>query len=78
LYPAQKNLRDAGLSSAGQWRSCSKVPNLRPCVETGAHSGRIKIEGKIFRSSLKAHLAGRRAALRQAAAALRQGDGERL
>lgn len=48
-----KSMRDASLSPDGKWRSFPKVPNLLQYVNTGAYFGRVKIEGKIFRESLK-------------------------
>jgi hypothetical protein len=50
--PAKSN-RDARLSSDGKWRSFPKVPNLLQYIETDVYFGRVKVEGKIFRSSLR-------------------------
>lgn len=48
-----KSLRNATLSPDGKWRSFPKVPNLLQYVSTGTYFGRVKIDGKIFRESLK-------------------------
>ena len=45
--------RDANLSPDGKGRSFPKVPNLVQYVSTGAYFGRVKLNGKIFRESLK-------------------------
>jgi integrase len=50
--PAKTN-RDVNLSSDGKWRSFPKVPNLLQYVKTGAYFGRVKIDGKVFRTSLE-------------------------
>ena len=52
IKPA-KTPRDANTSPDGKWRSFPKVPNLLQYVNTGVYFGRVKIEGKIFRESLK-------------------------
>lgn len=48
-----KSTRDANLSPDGKWRSFPKVPNLVQYVSTGTYFGRVKIDGKVFRESLK-------------------------
>jgi integrase len=45
--------REQQLSPDGKWRSFPKVPNLVQYVTTGVYFGRVKIEGKVFRESLK-------------------------
>jgi integrase len=50
---ASKPERNAAISSDGKWQSFPKVPNLVRYVSTGTYFGRVKIEGKIFRESLK-------------------------
>jgi len=49
--PQQK--REANLSKDGQWRSYPKVPHLLQYVSNGNYYGRIKVNGKIIRESLK-------------------------
>ena len=44
--------RDTNASTDVKWHSFPKVPNLLQYVNTDAHFGRVKIEGKIFRESL--------------------------
>jgi len=48
-----KPARDPDVSADGKWRSFPKVPNLLQYVSTGTYFGRVKIEGKTFRESLK-------------------------
>ena len=48
-----KQERNANLSPDGKWRSFPKVPNLVQYVPTGTYFGRVKIESKTFRESLK-------------------------
>jgi hypothetical protein len=45
--------REEHLSGDGKWRSLPKVPNLIQYVSNGNYYGRIKIDGKIIRESLK-------------------------
>lgn len=45
--------RESLLSKDGKWRSFSKVPNLIQYVSNGNYYGRIKIDGKVIRESLK-------------------------
>src|SRR5580692_4670632 len=52
IKPA-KSGRDASISPDGKWRSFPKVPNLLQYIPTGKYFGRIKIDGKVFRESLK-------------------------
>jgi integrase len=51
--PQSKTKGDDNLSPDGKWRSFSKVPNLLQYVSTGVYFGRVKINGKIYRESLK-------------------------
>ena len=39
-------------SLCGNWCSFPKVPSLMQNINTDVYSGRVKIEGKIFRESL--------------------------
>src|ERR1035441_5195838 len=52
---AQTNERKRGehLSKDGQWRSFPKVPHLLQYVSNGNYYGRIKVDGKVIRESLK-------------------------
>ena len=45
--------REEHLSSDGKWRSFPKVPNLLQYVSSGNYYGRIKVDGKLIRESLK-------------------------
>ncbi|MGH7990468.1 MAG: hypothetical protein ACREDS_09815, partial [Limisphaerales bacterium] len=45
--------RQRNLSPDGNWRSFSKVPNLLQYVNTGKFYGRVKVNGKLYRESLK-------------------------
>lgn len=45
--------RNANTSPDGKWRSFPKVPNLVQYISTGTYFGRVKIDSKIFRESLK-------------------------
>ncbi len=45
--------RDEHLSKDGKWRSFPKVPNLLQYVSSGGYYGRIKVNGKLIRESLK-------------------------
>jgi hypothetical protein len=51
-----KPKHDDNLSPDGKWRSFPKVPNLVQYVSTGTYFGRVKIEGKTFRESLRVRL----------------------
>ncbi len=48
-----KSAREAHLSPDGKWRSFPKVPNLVQYVITETYFGRVKVNGKTFRESLK-------------------------
>ena len=48
-----KELRDRNLSNDGKWRSFPKVPNLVQYISTGTFYGRVKVDGKLYRESLK-------------------------
>jgi len=41
------------LSNDGKWRSFPKVPNLVQYISTGTFYGRVKVDGKLYRESLK-------------------------
>jgi hypothetical protein len=45
--------REQNLSTDGKWRSFPKVPHLLQYVSNGNYYGRIKIDGKLIRESLK-------------------------
>jgi len=45
--------RDETLSKDGQWRSFPKVPCLLQYVNNGNYYGRIRVNGKLIRESLK-------------------------
>ena len=45
--------REEHLSKDGQWRSSPKVPHLLQYVSNGNYYGRIKVDGKVIRESLK-------------------------
>ena len=45
--------RDETLSKDGQWRSFPKVPHLLQYVSNGNYYGRIRVNGKLIRKSLK-------------------------
>jgi len=48
-----KDLGDRNLSNDGKWRSFPKVPNLVQYISTGTFYGRVKVDGKLYRESLK-------------------------
>jgi integrase len=48
-----KAIRDANLSKDGAWRSFPNVNNLIQYVSTGVYYGRVKVNGKVIRLSLK-------------------------
>jgi hypothetical protein len=45
--------RDETLSKDGQWRSFPKIPCLLQYVSNGNYYGRIRVNGKLIRVSLK-------------------------
>ena len=51
--PAPKAQRQSRMSKDGNWMSFPKVPNLLQYVGSGKYYARVKINGKIFRSSLE-------------------------
>ena len=51
--PPQSRKRDEYLSKDGKWRSFPKVPHLLQYVSNHSYYGRIKLNGKIIRDSLK-------------------------
>ncbi len=48
--------RQANHSRDGEWRSFPKVPNLLQFVSTGTFYRRMKVEGKLYRESLKTNV----------------------
>jgi hypothetical protein len=46
-------IRDEHLSKDGKWRSFPRVPHLLQYVSNGIYYGRIKLNGKLIRESLK-------------------------
>jgi len=53
------------LSKDGQWRSFPNVPCLRQYVSNGNYYGRIRVNGKLIRASLKVFFARRQDASRR-------------
>jgi hypothetical protein len=51
--PTHDRKRDEHLSKDGKWRSFPRVPHLLQYVSNGIYYGRIKLNGKLIRESLK-------------------------